>query len=44
LFVGDIGNEVTTEMLIAVFSQYPHFNRAKVKEAAHEITINQPVI
>ncbi|XP_074099703.1 uncharacterized protein LOC141527878 isoform X1 [Cotesia typhae] len=30
LFCGDLGNDVTDEMLVRVFSKYPSFQRAKV--------------
>ena len=28
--MGDLGNDVTTEMLVEAFSSFPHYNKAKV--------------
>lgn len=30
IFCGDLGNDVTDEMLVRVFGKYPSFQRAKV--------------
>ena len=35
LFIGDLGNEVTTEMLAREFSAYPSFQKAKIIRDKH---------